>query len=142
MRINVCLVEHFALQDSDTYLSAHNAYRSAVGVSSFTWDDTLQSNAEQWAQHLADNKLLKHSDVTDQGENLWKGGPNNHYMMIQDWGDAKSEFVNNAFPEVSKTGNWVDVGHYTQIIWKDTVKVGCGGWTGKGHYKIVHQINI
>ncbi|WP_197707084.1 CAP domain-containing protein [Calothrix sp. NIES-3974] len=23
------------------------------------------------------------------------------------------------------TGNWVDVGHYTQIIWRNTTEVGC-----------------
>ena len=35
---------------------------------------------------------------------------------------------------VSATGNWVDVAHYTQMIWKGTTHVGCayhqgGPWT-------------
>jgi len=29
-------------------------------------------------------------------------------------------------PECSNTGNFHDVAHYTQIIWKDTKQVGCG----------------
>jgi hypothetical protein len=26
---------------------------------------------------------------------------------------------------VSRTGNFDDVGHYTQLMWRDTGKVGC-----------------
>jgi len=35
-------------------------------------------------------------------------------------------FKNGTFPNVSTTGNWSDVGHYTQVIWKNTTEVGCG----------------
>ncbi len=30
-----------------------------------------------------------------------------------------------AFPDVSSTGSWRDVGHFTQMIWRNTTKVGC-----------------
>lgn len=29
------------------------------------------------------------------------------------------------FPSVSDTGDWTDVGHYTQIVWPSTTHVGC-----------------
>jgi len=34
-------------------------------------------------------------------------------------------FHAGAFPQVSKTGNWDDVGHYTQMIWPGSIRVGC-----------------
>jgi hypothetical protein len=27
--------------------------------------------------------------------------------------------------DVSTSGQWEDVGHYTQVIWRDTTQVGC-----------------
>ncbi len=47
--------------------------------------------------------------------------------------DEKRLFFPGAFPNVSRTGNWVDVAHYTQMIWKGTTHVGCaiyrdGAW--------------
>ena len=29
------------------------------------------------------------------------------------------------FPEVSRTGDWSQVAHYTQIVWPTTTEVGC-----------------
>jgi hypothetical protein len=34
-------------------------------------------------------------------------------------------FQRGVFPAVSRTGNWEDVGHYTQIVWPTTTRVGC-----------------
>jgi hypothetical protein len=50
------------------------------------------------------------------------------------WIDEKRLFSPGAFPNVSRTGNWAEVAHYTQMIWKGTTHVGCathdgGGWT-------------
>jgi hypothetical protein len=29
------------------------------------------------------------------------------------------------FPNNSTTGQWEDVGHYTQVVWRATTEVGC-----------------
>jgi hypothetical protein len=34
-------------------------------------------------------------------------------------------FVPGLFPRVSRTGNWSAVGHYSQMIWPTTTRVGC-----------------
>ena len=51
---------------------------------------------------------------------------------IQRRGDGRRLGVGEAllrgrasFPNVSRTGNWEDVGHYTQMIWPTTTRVGC-----------------
>ena len=35
------------------------------------------------------------------------------------------------FPAVSTSGNWTDVGHYTQMIWKGTSRLGCAVHKGR-----------
>ncbi len=40
-------------------------------------------------------------------------------------GRERGYFQPGTFPYVSRTGNWVDVSHYTQMIWSSTTRVGC-----------------
>ena len=35
------------------------------------------------------------------------------------------DFVNGVTPAFSRTGKWQDVSHYTQMIWRNTTRVGC-----------------
>ena len=114
-------------------LNAHNSYRSQVGVAPLTWSDRLASHAKAWASHLAATSTFKHSGAKGEGENLWMGtsGRFSYRQMVGSWGDEKQHFVYGTFPNVSKTGNWADVGHYTQIVWRDTTTVGCAVVKGK-----------
>jgi hypothetical protein len=40
-------------------------------------------------------------------------------------------FVPGVFPAVSRTGNWIDVAHYTQIVWPTTTRVGCAIYSSR-----------
>lgn len=108
-------------------LNAHNSYRSEVGVPPLSWSDTLASHAQQWANHLAANRSFEHSGADGEGENLWMGtsGSFSFTQMVEGWGNEKQHFVMGTFPNVSRTGNWADVGHYTQVVWRNTTQVGC-----------------
>ena len=107
-------------------LAVHNAERALVGAEPLQWDDGLAAGAQTWANHLADISSLVHSD-TPEGENLWMGsaGAYGYASMAQTWADEKSQFSNGVFPDVSTSGNWADVGHYTQMVWSGTTHVGC-----------------
>ncbi len=121
-------------------LNAHNKYRSEVGVPPLRWSNQLAAQAEQWAKHLSRNKAFKHSQTSGQGENLWMGTSHqfSFTQMVDSWGSEKKYFKYGAFPNVSSTGNWADVGHYTQIVWKNTTQVGCAGVDGSdGKYRLV-----
>lgn len=59
-------------------------------------------------------------------------------QMIDKFGDEKRYFTKGVFPNISRTGSWHDVGHYTQVVWKDTIRVGCAGSEGRdGNYRLV-----
>jgi hypothetical protein len=121
-------------------LNAHNSYRSQVGVPPLTWSDALASHAQEWAQHLSDTGKFEHSGAKGEGENIWMGtsGAYSFTQMIQSFGNEKQHFVAGTFPNVSNTGNWADVGHYTQMVWRNTTQVGCAGVSGRdGKYRLV-----
>lgn len=124
-------------QDSiaDEILNAHNQYRAEVGVPPLTWSDTLASHAQEWADYLASLGSLQHSQDTGEGENLWMGASGNfsYAQMIESFGNEKQYFIGGVFPDVSSTGQWQDVGHYTQVVWKDTTEVGCAIASANGN---------
>ena len=109
-------------------LNAHNQYRAEVGVPPLTWSDTLANHAQEWADYLASlGGTLQHSQNTGEGENLWMGasGYFSYTQMIESFGNEKQYFIGGTFPNVSSTGKWQDVGHYTQVVWRNTTEVGC-----------------
>ena len=109
-------------------LAAHNAYRAEAGMPLLAWSTTLASYAQNWANYLVANNLFQHSGGP-YGENLARGWPSSYWSdtsLVNLWGGEKQYFKCGSFPDVSTTGNWQDVGHYTQMIWPTTREVGCG----------------
>jgi uncharacterized protein YkwD len=109
----------------ENMLAVQNKYRSELGVPGLAWNDSLAKESLKWAEHLTDINTMKHSETT-AGENI-ASGLNVDYVTLVDisWGKEKSDFVYGAFPNCSKSNNWQHVGHYTQMIWKNTTEVGC-----------------
>jgi Cysteine-rich secretory protein family len=111
-------------------LDRHNFYRNQVGVPQLSWSPKLERDAQNWANHLASlggNQLIHSQERDGAGENLWMGtsGAYGFTQMVDGWGEEKQYFKPGNFPDVSTTGNWTDVGHYTQMVWRNTTEVGC-----------------
>ncbi|KKY36951.1 putative scp-like extracellular protein [Diaporthe ampelina] len=128
--------------DAQKALDAHNAARSDVGTAALVWDDTLASNAQEYGETLVSqygsSGTLEHSQVSDQGENLyWQGGSGDDIPMTNAanmWIAEKSEYNGEAITE----SNYMNFGHYTQVVWKDTSKVGVAAVSdGSGGYYVV-----
>ncbi|HEX8214024.1 MAG TPA: CAP domain-containing protein [Allosphingosinicella sp.] len=111
-------------------LAAHNRERLAVGVPQLRWDPALAAAAASYGPALAAMGRLEHSPRATrpgQRENLWMGprGAYSPEQMVGSWAQEKAYFRRGIFPNVSSTGNWLDVSHYTQMIWRSTTSLGC-----------------
>ncbi len=114
---------------ADRILATHNEERARLGIPPLRWSAALAANAAAWAAHLSTLPVLEHDNSLDiEGENLWRGTGGGAYTpedMVTLWIDERAAFRNGVFPDVSTSGQWEDVGHYTQVIWRNTAQVGC-----------------
>jgi hypothetical protein len=117
-------------------LAAHNRERAALGLEKLQWNSGLQQSAQLWADYLARSGRFEHAPErgdNPQGENLWAGtaGYFSVDQMVDAWVREKRYFRETVFPNNSTTGDIRDVGHYTQLVWRKTRKVGCAIARGK-----------
>lgn len=123
-------------------LALHNSYRAEVGVGPLQWSDGLAASAQQWAEYLAATGTFQHSD-TGLGENLAQGstGWTSVAQLVNMWANEKQYFIYGAFPDLSSTGDWLAVSHYTQMVWRSTTEVGCALVSGNGNDVLVCHYN-
>ena len=111
-------------------LAMHNVERARMNIAPLQWDPRLASSAAAYGPTLAGLGFLQHSPRQirpGQRENLWMGtrGAFSPEQMVGSWIAERREFRPGVFPDVSRTGNWEDVAHYTQVIARETTRVGC-----------------
>lgn len=118
-------------------LAAQNAERARIGVPGLSWDPELAADARVWANELAATGRFEHSPDDPgkplQGENLWAGTPHafSPEAMVALWVAERSDYRPGIFPNNSRSGDVERVGHYTQLIWRDSQRVGCANATGQ-----------
>jgi len=118
-------------------LATQNMERAAVGVPPLAWNEGLATEARAWAHELAATGRFEHSPdepgKNPEGENLWAGTPRAYApeAMVGLWVAEKKDYRAGVFPNNSKSGDVENVGHYTQLIWRDTRQVGCATATGQ-----------
>ena len=112
-------------------LAAHNGERSIYGAPPLHWDPELAASARAWADHLGRTGQFRHAPdapgAAPQGENLWAGTKGYYSVenMVGLWVAEKKDYKSGVFPNNSRSGNLESVGHYTQLIWRETRAVGC-----------------
>lgn len=92
---------------------AHNLYRAKHCVPPLRWSPILAAEAQRYA----DQCIFEHDQSTDLGENIGLGELNGD-EIVESWYD---EGANYDFDKPKYEG----FGDFTQVIWKDTVEVGC-----------------
>ena len=115
-------------------LSLHNAERKAAGVPPLRWNLSLQQSAAEHAAELARTGQLTHAPREGRGmerENILDVPlGSSPARMLAMWTGERSNFFPGLFPNVARTGNWMDIAHYTQMIWPKTTDLGCAAVPG------------
>lgn len=109
---------------------AHNDVRKKVNVPELTWSDALAATAKDWAQHLLAAGKFEHRPNNKYGENLFeiRGAPATPAEVVEDWASEAKDY--NAADNTCRAG--AVCGHYTQLVWRSTKRVGCAVAKGKG----------
>lgn len=113
----LCLCNHVMAKPSSfqqDILSEHNAFRLRHHVSTLVWDRSLQAFAQQYA----DKCVFQHS-ASHYGENL-AAGYASPAAAIGAWYAEEKEY------SYWRPGFSHETGHFTQLVWKGTKKIGCG----------------
>nr|XP_006011411.2 PREDICTED: glioma pathogenesis-related protein 1 [Latimeria chalumnae] len=112
----------------------HNFHRSAVkppasNMQYMSWDRTMAQTARTWARncrlqhniHLKEHGRL-HPNFSTLGENIWVGSSFDAFNVTS----AIAAWNNEVQYYNYKTRTCTKVcGHYTQVVWADSYKVGC-----------------
>lgn len=105
-------------------LKKHNHERQIINIPDLVWSEELAAFAEEWALQLAkEDQGIHHRPPHHYGENIfWSSLVRPDYSEgVQYWNDEKKIYRYKAI-----NGKKEGTGHYTQVIWKKTEKVGCG----------------
>ena len=131
----------FIEEDLKKSLKVHNQERELLGLSKLEWSNDLQKDAENYAKYLARNDIFEHSHQNNQGENLYYEYNSESITKkpferaSTAWLDEKKDFIYSA---IKLDDNFYKTGHYTQMIWAETNKVGIGAYVNsKGNVYVV-----
>ena len=107
--------------ERDEILAQHALFRAEVGEPPLVWDTTIAAGAQEWADAKEADGQFEHSSGTGLGENLAGGEVKDATMRLGT--DERINYQSDPQPtgQEKKT-----VGHYTQIVWSSTTRVGCG----------------
>ncbi|KAM4581428.1 cysteine-rich venom protein isoform 2-T2 [Odontesthes bonariensis] len=128
-----CVVVNICPQNTTVQaeiVDVHNAFRRAVEPSAadmlmMTYSEELAVTAQAWV----DKCILSHGPPTTRllsgyelGENLFYSSSSYSWTtVVKAWHSEMSRYF---YPNGSTNGK--SIGHYTQVVWNSSYKVGCG----------------
>jgi glioma pathogenesis-related protein 2 len=112
-------------------LNTHNALRQEHASAPLRPNSALNNLAQDWAQQLAAMGKMRHRPDSHYGENVYAGWSSqrafdvNGITSVQSWYDEVKNY------NFSTPGFSAQTGHFTQVVWKNSGKLGCGKATSK-----------
>ncbi|XP_040563888.1 venom allergen 5 [Lepeophtheirus salmonis] len=148
----ICTYDITSEEDKMRIITEHNKLRSTVALGNekrgvggaqppatnmnrLSWDNDLAVSAQMWALQCRTGH--DKNRITPQynewvGQNIasaWssaKSSSRDYESMIQGWYDEVKDFPPKNIEKYNSEGATGVVGHYTQLAWAATTKVGCG----------------
>ncbi len=109
--------------------AAHNALRCRVtrptgGVlAPLSWSAHLAAGAQRYADAIKNGGCNLQHSKTEHGENLFGGtGKYSAQAVVERWAGEAQCFRYASFPACCSC----TCGHYTQLVWADSQRLGCG----------------
>jgi pathogenesis-related protein 1 len=124
-----------SMQEQTEILTAHNKIRDKFHLPNLKWSKSLEEKAQIWVNTLGSSFECKmfHSHMPDLGENLYWASPFSYSngkkeiqfvcpsKVVSAWGSEAQYYDYNS----NCCASGKVCGHYTQLIWKNTIEVGC-----------------
>ncbi len=117
----------FTTDEKDAIVEKVNCYRNYHQAPDVSWDNAVATSAQNWANYLATNNRFTHSG-SNFGENLFSMSsmslPSEQTVVIDraiDSWYSEEENYDYSHPGFSMT-----TGHFTQLVWISTRKIGVG----------------
>jgi uncharacterized protein YkwD len=114
-------------------VTLHNNYRADHCAPPLEWSDKLAKVAQKWANHLRDEGCTFGHSSTSYGENLAAGtsGALDDATVVDMWYREVDQYD-------FKRGEFdMNTGHFTQLVWVGTTKIGCARSSCKGNDIVV-----
>ncbi|CAG7714315.1 unnamed protein product [Allacma fusca] len=117
-------------------LEEHNKLRASHGIGPVSIDEDLNNVAQAWANRLLQKGKMEHS-TNGFGENVFwaSGGSINGAKPCQAWYSEIKDFDFNRIDHTPGTG------HFTQLLWKGSDKIGIALASGKAGHFVVANYN-
>ena len=114
-------------QEEQIMLDEHNMRRRRHNVPDLQYDTDLARTSGEWCRHLATTNTWEHSDQTNAVEGY---GENLYYSFGMPVDKVPAKAVKVWYDEIelydfNNPGFSFPTGHFTQVVWRDTTKVGC-----------------
>ena len=123
------LMSPSVLDEKEEALAVHNQAREAVGQAPLEWSNSLERDAQVYANYLArrDRGLVHDRNNKKDGENIYMS----YYHSVDDEENYLKSASESWFEEIQDYQyekipgrDFHKTGHYTQMIWSTTTKVG------------------
>ncbi|KAK3183750.1 hypothetical protein Dsin_031036 [Dipteronia sinensis] len=122
--LGLALIHPNYAQDSPAdFLNAHNEARSEVGVRNLTWNSTVASYAQNYANKKMDDCELLLSRGPYSENLAWSSGYLSGVQAVSLWVSEKAYYDPN---HNTCTDDHQVCGHYTQLVSQDSQHLGCG----------------
>jgi uncharacterized protein YkwD len=113
-------------QDMRGILAAHNKVRARHCAPPLVWSAEVAKVAQGWANQLRDSGCSFEHSKTKYGENLAAGTSLTQQAAVDMWYAEVGKY------DFARPGFSMSTGHFTQVVWVGSQRLGCGVSSCKG----------